>query len=41
VLVIGNIAVRWALRHRVEGTPLGELAAEQFVWQPGWEYELS
>lgn len=41
VLIVGNIAVRWALRHRVEGAPLEQLAAEEFVWQPGWEYELS
>ena len=41
VLIVGNIAVRWALRHRVDGTPLEALAAEEFVWQPGWEFELS
>lgn len=41
VLVVGNIAVRWALRHRTEGVALEELARETFVWQSGWEYELS
>ena len=40
ILVIGNIAVRWAIRHRLERTRLEELAAEPFVWQAGWEYEL-
>jgi len=40
VLVIGHIATRWALEHRCLGRSLEELAAEEFVWQPGWEYEL-
>jgi broad specificity phosphatase PhoE len=40
VLLIGHVATRWALEHRVLGTPLEELAAEEFDWQPGWEYEL-
>ncbi|HEY6960738.1 MAG TPA: histidine phosphatase family protein [Gaiellaceae bacterium] len=40
VVVIGHVATGWALRHRVDGVPLEELAAEEFVWQPGWEYEL-
>jgi 2,3-bisphosphoglycerate-dependent phosphoglycerate mutase len=38
--VIGHIATRWALEHRVTGRSLDELAAEAFDWQPGWEYEL-
>jgi len=40
VLVIGHIATRWALEHRVHGRTLEDLAAEEFVWRPGWEYEL-
>jgi 2,3-bisphosphoglycerate-dependent phosphoglycerate mutase len=40
VLVIGHVATRWALDHRVHGRMLEELAAEEFEWQPGWEYEL-
>ena len=40
VLVIGHIATRWALEHRCLGRSLEELAAEEFLWQPGWEYEL-
>jgi 2,3-bisphosphoglycerate-dependent phosphoglycerate mutase len=40
VLVIGHVATRWALDHRVHGRPLEELAAEGFDWRPGWEYEL-
>jgi broad specificity phosphatase PhoE len=40
VLVIGHIATRWALDHRVHGRRLEELAAEDFAWQPGWEYML-
>ena len=41
VLLIGHVATRWALDHRVNGRPLEELAAEEFDWQPGWEYALS
>ena len=40
VLVIGHIATRWALEHRCLGRSLEELAAEEFEWQPGWEYVL-
>jgi 2,3-bisphosphoglycerate-dependent phosphoglycerate mutase len=40
VLVIGHVATRWALDHRVNGRPLHELAAEEFDWRPGWEYAL-
>ena len=40
VLVIGHVATRWALDHRVHGRPLEELVCEEFDWQPGWEYEL-
>jgi broad specificity phosphatase PhoE len=40
VVVIGHVATRWALEQRVLGRPLAELAAEEFAWQPGWEYAL-
>ena len=40
VLVIGHVATRWALDHHVRGVPLETLAAEEFAWQPGWEYPL-
>lgn len=40
VVVIGHVATRWALDHRVHGTPLEELWAEDFAWQPGWEYDV-
>jgi broad specificity phosphatase PhoE len=40
VLLIGHVATHWALEHRVNGRPLEELAAEEFEWKPGWEYEL-
>jgi 2,3-bisphosphoglycerate-dependent phosphoglycerate mutase len=40
VLVIGHVATRWALDHLVHGRTLEELAAEEFAWQEGWEYEL-
>jgi broad specificity phosphatase PhoE len=41
VLLIGHIATRWALEHRVLGQPLERLAATPFVWQEGWEYSIS
>jgi broad specificity phosphatase PhoE len=41
VLLIGHVATKWALDHRVHGRALEELAAEEFDWKPGWEYELS
>jgi 2,3-bisphosphoglycerate-dependent phosphoglycerate mutase len=40
VLVIGHVATRWALDHHLGGVPLENLAAEDFAWQPGWEYSL-
>jgi broad specificity phosphatase PhoE len=40
VVLIGHVATHWALEHRVNGRPLEELAAEEFEWRPGWEYEL-
>jgi broad specificity phosphatase PhoE len=40
VLLIGHVATKWALDHRVDGRKLEELAAADFDWKPGWEYEL-
>ena len=40
ILVIGHMATRWALEHYVNGVPLEDLAREELVWQPGWEYLL-
>ncbi len=40
VLVIGHVATRWGLDHYLRGVPLEDLAAADFTWQPGWEYEL-
>ncbi len=41
ILLIGHIATRWALEHIINGVPLEDLAAERFMWRPGWEYHLS
>jgi alpha-ribazole phosphatase/probable phosphoglycerate mutase len=41
VLVIGHMAARFALARRSRGASLEEVLAEEFVWQPGWEIELS
>jgi 2,3-bisphosphoglycerate-dependent phosphoglycerate mutase len=40
VLVIGHVATRWALEHYLDGVVLEQLAAQEFVWQEGWEYRL-
>jgi 2,3-bisphosphoglycerate-dependent phosphoglycerate mutase len=40
VLVVGHVATRWGLDHRVGGVPLEDLAVRDFAWQPGWEYRL-
>jgi broad specificity phosphatase PhoE len=38
VVVIGHVATRWALEQRVHARSVAELATEEFVWRPGWEY---
>lgn len=40
LVVIGHVVTRWALEHRVNGVSIESLAAEEFVWRPGWEYVL-
>jgi broad specificity phosphatase PhoE len=40
VLLIGHVAPRWALDHRVLGTPLETLVDAPFDWREGWEYML-
>ena len=39
VLVVGHMAVFWALRHRYEGMPLEDLG-RGFVWQEGWTFAV-
>ena len=39
VLVVGHMAVWWALRHRYEGMPLRALG-RGFTWQEGWTFEV-
>jgi alpha-ribazole phosphatase/probable phosphoglycerate mutase len=41
VLVIGHVATRWALEHRLNGVPLAELVEAEFHWREGWEYRLT
>ena len=41
VLVIGHVATRWGFDLRLGGALLEDLVAEQFVWQPGWQYMLT
>jgi broad specificity phosphatase PhoE len=38
VVVIAHRANQWALDHLLLGTPLEELVAAPFRWQPGWTY---
>jgi broad specificity phosphatase PhoE len=40
VLVIGHVATRLALDHRLTGTALEDLVDADFAWREGWEYEL-
>jgi hypothetical protein len=40
VLIIGNVATRWGIEHHLLGTPLEQLAGEDFAWREGWEYVL-
>jgi 2,3-bisphosphoglycerate-dependent phosphoglycerate mutase len=40
VLVIGHVATRWGLDHRLAGVTLEELVAADFGWREGWEYSL-
>ena len=40
IIVIGHSATRWALDHLLKGTPLEDLVAVPFNWQPGWRYVL-
>ena len=40
VVIIGHVATRWALDHRVNGAALEELVAAPFDWQEGWLYVL-
>lgn len=40
LLVIGHVATRLAFDHLLAGHDLEALLAADFVWQPGWEYQL-
>lgn len=40
VVVVGHVATRWGLDHAILGTPVEDLVAADFVWQPGWEYRV-
>ena len=41
VLVIGHVATRWALDHRISGLRLEDLMVADFAWREGWDYELA
>jgi broad specificity phosphatase PhoE len=39
VLVVGHVATRWGLECSLNGARLADLAAADFRWQEGWEYQ--
>ena len=41
VLVVGHVATHLGLDHHLLGVPLADALAEEFRWQPGWEYVLA
>jgi 2,3-bisphosphoglycerate-dependent phosphoglycerate mutase len=40
VVIVGHVATKWALDHRIHGMPLEDLAASAFEWEEGWRYSL-
>jgi len=40
VLVVGHVATHLGLDHHLRGVALTEALADDFVWQPGWEYTV-
>ena len=40
MLVVGHVATRLGLEHRITGTPLAVVLNTEFGWQEGWEYRL-
>ncbi|WDZ85589.1 histidine phosphatase family protein [Micromonospora cathayae] len=41
VLVIGHVATRWGLDHRIDGARLEDLVDADFGWREGWEYRMT
>ncbi|MEV4725657.1 histidine phosphatase family protein [Micromonospora humida] len=41
ILVIGHVATRWGLDHRIDGVRLEDLVDADFAWREGWEYRLT
>ena len=40
VLIVGHVATRWGLEHRLNGRTLEDLVEEEFCWRPGWMFRL-
>ena len=40
LLVIGHRATHFALDHLILGIPLAQAVCGDFVWQPGWTYDI-
>ncbi|MDA2937989.1 histidine phosphatase family protein [Acidobacteria bacterium AH-259-A15] len=40
VMIIGHRATQYGLEHWIEKTPLKDVVATRWRWQPGWEYRL-
>jgi broad specificity phosphatase PhoE len=41
IVVIGHRATFYALEHLIDGTPLRDVIAAPWQWQPGWSYTVT
>ncbi len=41
VLIIGSRATHFGLDHHINGMDITDAVSQKFVWQPGWQYELT
>jgi broad specificity phosphatase PhoE len=39
IAVVGHRATHYALEHLIAGTPLADIVAAPWCWQPGWVYK--
>lgn len=38
IVVVGHIATHYGLEHWLKGTPLAEIVASPWIYEPGWSY---
>jgi hypothetical protein len=41
IVVIGHRATFYVLQHLIDGTPLRDVIAAPWQWQPGWSYTVT